>query len=97
MNRGQSPLAGIGLGATAVIGARRAPLDWSGAVIMNDAGLVPIGVISQLTAVHALGLLVLIPAVLALITGTVTWPLLGTQTLFSTGAIYAAMCRPSTP
>ena len=90
-------LAGIGLGATAIIGARRAPLDWSGAVIMTDAGLVPIGVISQLTAAHTLGLLVLVPAVLALITGTVTWPLLGTQTLFSAGAIYVAMRRPSTP
>ena len=64
---------------------------------MTDAGLVPIGVISQLTAAHTLGLLVLVPAVLALITGTVTWPLLGTQALFSAGAIYAAMRRPSTP
>lgn len=90
-------LTGIGLGATAVIGARRAPLDWSGAVIMTDSGLVPIGVISQLTAAHTLGLLVLVPTVLALITGTVTWPLLGTQALFSAGAVYAVMRRPSAP
>ncbi|MGG7655474.1 DUF6297 family protein [Kocuria rosea] len=90
-------LTGIGLGATAVVGARRPPLDWSGAVIMTDAGVVPIGVISQLTTAHTLGLLVLVPAVLALIMGTVTWPLLGTQALFSAGAIYVAMRHPSTP
>lgn len=90
-------LTGTGLGATAVIGARRAPLDWSGAVVMTDAGLVPIGVISQLTAAHTFGLLVLMPAVLALVMGTVTWPLLGTQALFSAGAVYAAMRRPRTP
>lgn len=90
-------LAGMGLGATAVTGARRPPLDWSGAVIMTDSGAIPIGVISQLTAAHTWGLLVLTPALIALIAGTITLPLLGVQTLLSVGAITWALRRPRTP
>lgn len=90
-------LAGVGLGATAVTGARRPPLDWSGAVIMTDSGAIPIGVISQLTAAHTCGVLVLVPALIALTTGTVTLPLLGVQALLSSGALAWALRRPRTP
>ncbi|MEX5297016.1 DUF6297 family protein [Kocuria sp. CPCC 205268] len=87
-------LAGLGLGATAATGARRPPLDWSGAVIMTDSGAIPIGVISQLTAAHTCGLLVLVPTLIALIAGTITLPLLGLQVVLSAGAIIWALRRP---
>jgi len=86
-------LAGLGLGATAVTGARRPPLDWSGAVVMTDSGAIPVGVISQLTAAHTCGLLVLVPALVALLAGTVTLPLLGAQALLSAAAVAWAL-RP---
>lgn len=90
-------LAGLGLGATAVTGARRPPLDWSGAVIVTDSGAIPIGVISQLTAAHTCGLLALTPTLIGLIAGTVTLPLLGVQALLSAGTIIWALRRPRTP
>lgn len=90
-------LAGLGLGATAVTGARRPPLDWSGAVIMTDSGALPIGVISQLTAAHTCGLLVLVPTLIALIAGSTTLPLLLLQGLLRVGAITWALHRPRTP
>jgi hypothetical protein len=90
-------LAGLGLGVTAVTGARRPPLDWSGTVIMTDAGAIPIGVISQLTAAHTCGLLVLVPTLIALIAGSTTLPLLLLQGLLSAGAVTWSLRRPHTP
>ena len=88
-------LAGVGIGATAVAGARRPPLDWSGAVIMTDSGVIPIGVIAQLTSTHLMGMAVLFPTAIAGVVG-VTFPLACAQVIFSLGAIAWSMRQQRT-
>ena len=83
-------LAGVGIGATAVAGARRPPLDWSGAVIMMDSGAIPIGVIVQLTGTHVMGVLILIPTAIAVVTGAL-FPLVCAQAIFSLSAVAWSM------
>ncbi|ROZ64578.1 hypothetical protein EDL96_01560 [Kocuria soli] len=54
--------AGWGVGASAVAGARRPPIDWGGAMVMTDTGPVPVGVMGQIAAAHTAGAISFLPA-----------------------------------